>query len=246
MLIYLPGSAYLIHHLWRQNDMMTQQTEGMEGTVAHLKSELTKSKNRLAAVEYQRGREGRSLEPQPQPQPQPQPEPEPEPERQPERQPEPQAQEKAVTARAEEEAPPEEKPTSPPVKASVETISERPKVVDVRDMVIRRDGARMNIRFDLVNIQEGHNRVGGYVHIIARDYSADPPRLWVYPQEDLRDGVPVNYRKGQLFYINRYKPIKGKFHLNSQDRAPSSIFVLVYDQSGKTIFEKEFEVKNAS
>lgn len=120
------------------------------------------------------------------------------------------------------------------------------QVVDIQDMVIQKDGSTMTIDFNVVNIQPGENAVGGYIHIIGRDKESDPPQVWTCPKEKLRNGLPLNYRRGHRFLIERFKPIHGKFNLISSSEPPSTIKVLVYDQSGMLILEKEFEVSGVS
>ncbi|MCJ7596877.1 MAG: hypothetical protein MUO52_19115 [Desulfobacterales bacterium] len=119
-----------------------------------------------------------------------------------------------------------------------------PDLVALSDLVIDREESRMTVNFKLVNTQPGEIAAGGYIHIIARNTGSTPPREWTYPQVKLVNGVPENFRRGQLFLIQRFKPILGKFTFSSKSDAPSMIQVLVYDQSGTIILDKEFEVRN--
>ena len=120
------------------------------------------------------------------------------------------------------------------------------KVIDVTDVGIQKQGTRMTVDFKLVNLNPGEDAVGGYIHIIARSNNTDSPREWNYPKGKLENGVPVNYRRGLLFLIQRFKPIQGKFNLTRSSESPSSITILVYNRSGSVILEKEFEVSNVS
>jgi len=145
--------------------------------------------------------------------------------------------------------------TSKEVKASTKA-EDRPrkreqkveveKVVDLKDVVIQKQGSQITVAFKLVNLLSGDDAVGGYIHIIARNSKSDPPGEWSYPTEKIVHGMPANYRRGLLFLIQRFKPIKGTINLVSSSEIPSSIVVLVYDQSGEIILEKEFEVSHAS
>ncbi|MEW6669901.1 MAG: hypothetical protein AB1512_32225 [Thermodesulfobacteriota bacterium] len=118
--------------------------------------------------------------------------------------------------------------------------------VDVIDMVIQKEGARIMANFKLVNTQPGEGAVGGYVHLIAVNRKAAPPREWTYPPEKLEKGFPVNYRNGHIFLINRFKQIQARFHLGSASESASVLRLLVYDQAGDIILQKEFEVGDAS
>lgn len=119
-------------------------------------------------------------------------------------------------------------------------------IVDVVDLAVQREGARMTVNFKLVNTQQGDTAAGGYVHLIARDGKSSPPKEWPYPQEKLEKGIPANYRKGHVFYIQRFKQITARFNLGSSSESPTIIKVLVYDQAGELILEKAMEVGHGS
>ena len=113
--------------------------------------------------------------------------------------------------------------------------------VDIRDLVFARDDSTAAVRFRLVNIAKGDDPVEGYVHLIAADSSERPRRIWVFPQQVLRHGVPLNYRKGRRFRIRRFGPIKGEFELSPEGVAPVALRVIVYDRAGQVIFDKRYE-----
>jgi hypothetical protein len=119
-------------------------------------------------------------------------------------------------------------------------------LVDVVDTVIQREGSRMTVVFKLVNIQQGDAAAAGYVHLIALDRKSSPPKEWPYPQQKLERGVPANYRKGYVFYIQRFKQITARFNLGSSSESPTVIKVLAYDQAGEVILEKDMEVGHVS
>lgn len=120
------------------------------------------------------------------------------------------------------------------------------KLVDVEELEIEKDKNKLSVSFNLVNVQEGDKSVSGYVHIIAMNKNADPPQLWTYPKAALRNGKPINHKSGQLFLIKHFKTIQGEYFFNSSNEFPTSIRVLVYDQSGNRLLLKDFEVKNVS
>jgi hypothetical protein len=117
--------------------------------------------------------------------------------------------------------------------------------VDIEDLEIKKAKNKLTVFFNLVNVHEGHKSANGYVHIIALNKKSDPPQLWTYPKVALRNGIPIDYKRGQLFLIKHFKTIRGEYFFSSSAELPSSIKVLVYNQSGKLILQKEFEVENA-
>lgn len=126
----------------------------------------------------------------------------------------------------------------------VETGS--PKIVDIQDLVIQKQGSVIIVDFKLMNMQPNEKTLEGYTHIITESKYHNPSKLWSYPKEILKNGLPQNYKKGELFIIKRFKPINGRIDLGSSDDTPSIIRVLVYDHSGALILKKEFAVGNES
>ncbi len=115
-------------------------------------------------------------------------------------------------------------------------------IVDIEDLIFSSEDSRATVRFKLINLAQGNDPVDGYVHLIAADSGNEPRRIWAFPPQVLRNGVPLNYRKGRRFRIRRYVPIVGKFELSPEGEAPDSLRVLIYDRSGQVIFDKEYEV----
>jgi hypothetical protein len=115
--------------------------------------------------------------------------------------------------------------------------------VDVTDVVIQKEGYLLTIDFRLINLQRGKGPVQG-IHMIAKSDKTNSPQEWIYPRERITDGIPVNYRRGHFFRIQRFKQIKGRFNLLPNSETPTSIKVLIYNQAGESILEKEFEVRN--
>lgn len=134
----------------------------------------------------------------------------------------------------------------PSSKDNIEEKKPIKKWVNVVDVAIQKEGSRLIIDFKLVKAQSGGNAVGGYIHIIAMRENADPPLEWTFPQEKLENGVPINFRHGQRFNIQKFKPIHGEFYLVPNSLPPTAIQVLAYDRAGNLIMEKAFEVENGS
>jgi hypothetical protein len=147
-----------------------------------------------------------------------------------------------------------ETPTpSPPEKtSSVATTEPTPTVetedtadpnpVDLKEVMIRREPDGLTVKFKLTKLAAGDTPISGYVHLIAEDRSTSPPRRWTYPYEILQDGLPVNHRRGLSFRIQRFRPVSAKFQLDPDLDRPSTVRVLVYDQLGAFLLEREFPV----
>lgn len=147
---------------------------------------------------------------------------------------------------------PEPKPTTAAPAASPTTSPAnnpyvQPKeVVDVQELTVHREGSYIDVNFKLVNLQpRADQSLGGYVHIIAETWDTFPPQVWTSPKEGLKNGYPLNFRKGELFIIKRFKPITRRIDLLPSSDEPAIIRVLIYNQAGELKFEKEFEVNDA-
>jgi uncharacterized coiled-coil protein SlyX len=118
--------------------------------------------------------------------------------------------------------------------------------VGIEDLSFSREGSKLKVTFRLVNRDKEDNPASGYVHIIAVHRGTDPPQQWAYPDVALRNGMPTNYKKGQLFFIKRFRTMRGEYLLDPGSETPSSVRVLVYDNHGNLILEREYEVGNVS
>jgi len=147
-------------------------------------------------------------------------------------------------------APPEverksiEKEEIQPVE-KVESIPQE-QFVDIKDLAIKNEGEKLTITFKLVNMYRDKRPVDGYVHIIAFDKNSDPPLFLAFPEVTLKDGIPVEFKRGQPFFIKRFKTIRGKYLLDTGTGSVSSIKVLIYNKSGTLVFQKEYDVENVS
>lgn len=115
-------------------------------------------------------------------------------------------------------------------------------VVGVEDLTVTKQGTKLTVQFRLVKLSEGESPADGHVYIIAMNGSTQPPQFWTYPKVALREGVPVEYQRGEYFKIRRFKMIRGVYFLDTEAERPSSIKVIVYDTSGELMLEKEIEV----
>lgn len=140
----------------------------------------------------------------------------------------------------------------PPEKQAEEATPQPPEpvvlgLVDVERMAIERDDGAVRVSFNLMNITEGEGPVSGYVHILATGEKNGSPWWEAYPRGEVEDdGIPESYRLGQPFIIQRFKPIQGRFAAGAGRGLPESIRVVVYDDTGRLIYKKAFEVKHAS
>ena len=118
--------------------------------------------------------------------------------------------------------------------------------IQVKDILMEKAKARLNVSFRLTSTQPGDRAVGGYVHIIAENDKSNPPRFWAFPQQKLVKGIPENFRKGHLFSMTKHKMIQGKIQLGPHSPSPLAVRVLIYDEAGTLLKESSFEVPQES
>jgi hypothetical protein len=118
--------------------------------------------------------------------------------------------------------------------------------VSIGNMAFQREGSRMIVDFNVVNSHPGENPVRGYIHLIAFNRDNKEGKRMSFPKVTLLDGVPTVYKKGQPFLIQRFKPVRGRFDLSDNEPLPSTMRVMVYEQSGQLILEKDFDIDDLS
>lgn len=113
------------------------------------------------------------------------------------------------------------------------------EIVSVEDLVLEKRGDVLEVDFKVVNLLPDDTTVGGYVHLTAKKEGGATRLDWTYPQVKRVDGLPEDFRRGQMFLIQRFKPIQGLLPLGSGPDAPSVLEILVYDQAGEILLQKE-------
>jgi hypothetical protein len=122
------------------------------------------------------------------------------------------------------------------------TESPSPKIVDIDEIKVKRDISMINVTFRIVNRQSNEEPIGGYIFVLASPKDSDQSEVWVYPSSPLKDGLPVNYRKGLRFLIQRFKTIRSQYTLSRSINEPIVLRILVYNRDGLLILKKVVEV----
>jgi len=136
----------------------------------------------------------------------------------------------------------EKKDQSPRSLATVDhTESSLTTLVDIDELKIERNKSTINVDFRIINKQLDEEPIGGYIFVFARIKDSDKSEVWVYPNSQLKDGLPVNYRNGQRFFIQRFKSISSKYTLSKSINRPLIFEIFVYDRNGTLILRKIVE-----
>jgi len=131
--------------------------------------------------------------------------------------------------------------TPGPLSTGDSTESSLTTLVDIDELKIERDESTINVDFRIINKQLNEEPIGGYIFVFARIKDSDKSEVWVYPNSQLKDGLPVNYRNGQRFFIQRFKSISSKYTLSKSINRPLIFEIFVYDRNGTLILRKIVE-----
>jgi len=114
-------------------------------------------------------------------------------------------------------------------------------LVDIDELKIERDESTINVGFRIINKQVNEEPIGGYIFVLVSIKDSDKSEVWVYPNSPLKDGIPINYRNGQRFFIQRFKSISSKYTLSKSVNRPLIFEIFVYDRNGTLILRKTVE-----
>lgn len=118
--------------------------------------------------------------------------------------------------------------------------------MEIRGIDFQRTGSELTLNFILANKLAEQKTAEGYIHIIVMNKNKECPSEWNNSYNKLSNGFPINFNRGQQFLIQSFRPYQRKYKTNPDSELPSFIRILVYDQSGQKILEKEFPVTGES
>ena len=134
------------------------------------------------------------------------------------------------------------KPYQPePVSLVTHTESTAPSTIELNDIEVKRAGATLTVTFRIINKNAEDTPIGGYIFVLTRLKDSPDADVWVYPTCSLTDGLPVNYKQGHRFSIQRFIAINTTYTLSKAIDDPLILKILVYDKSGNLMVTKEIE-----
>jgi len=128
--------------------------------------------------------------------------------------------------------------------SAAEEASPEP-VITMQRLTTKRRGERLSVNFRLDRTKPDGSQLCGHLFIIAADTASDPPRFWSRPGVDLKDGVPVDYKRGKAFKVRNYRIIRENFIIDPAAESPSLLSILAYDATGELILNKAFAIEEA-
>lgn len=132
----------------------------------------------------------------------------------------------------------------PTQKTSPETPENPP--VDAENLYLRAEsgGRALRFRFHLRNIHPGNKTVTGYLFAILTNPGTSPATRAVYPEVELKDGEPVNYRRGIQFSIRHGKMVQGRISGITQASGFTEAHVCAYSEDGGLMMKKRLTLED--
>lgn len=140
----------------------------------------------------------------------------------------------------------EKEPSQPQKEQGSDPEASAPERVGVEEMAFTIDPGSIRVNFNLMNVDRGEDPVSGYIHILASGTRNGETWWEVYPRGGVENGLPASYRVGQPFIIQRFKPVQGRFDIRPDRGMPTTVRIVVYDDTGRLIYNMPFEVDHAS
>ncbi|MEW5724799.1 MAG: hypothetical protein AB1896_16930 [Thermodesulfobacteriota bacterium] len=96
----------------------------------------------------------------------------------------------------------------------------------------------MRFQYNLQNIQPGNELVSGYMFIVLTNNKSNPPKLVPYPPVEIKEGNPVDFKKGLQFSIRRGKTVRGKVEKLENADDYEQAWVFAYSDEGELLLKK--------
>ena len=113
----------------------------------------------------------------------------------------------------------------------------------IKNVIILKKDNTLKINFHLFNLSKT-KKIKCYLHLIAFGKDTQTIRYLSDPAKKLHNGAPKDYKLSQTTVVRKYIVITREFPCKDIDTLINRLKVIIYNQSGSLILEKEFEIKN--
>ena len=128
--------------------------------------------------------------------------------------------------------------------AIVPTPAQPPLDVEKLSLVPDEGTDTVSFQFILNNIDPKNKTISGYLFIVLTNSSTNPPRLAAYPEVELKDGLPADYKKGTLFSIRHGKTVKGQIEHLDKAIDYQHAWILAFSEGGELLMKKHLSSEN--
>ncbi len=119
--------------------------------------------------------------------------------------------------------------------------------VDIKEFLFSYDSDRNIIKskFKLINTTINNKPVSGYAFVILKSDKVARDKWLVSPLVELKDGQPLNIKKGRYFSISRYTFLRFEEKITIDPSKFDRVSVYIFSSKEKLFFQKVFPVKIA-
>ncbi len=119
--------------------------------------------------------------------------------------------------------------------------------IDVTDFSVdpEKGGKALRFKLSLRNIDPGNKAVAGYLTLVLVNQKDNSAAVATYPEVDIKDGLPADFRKGTQFSISYGKTVRGRIEKLEDAGNFTEGWVFVYSQDGKILLKKNLKADNA-
>jgi len=132
------------------------------------------------------------------------------------------------------------------VQTQAELESKKPvkQIVAIEKFTVTRDGAKGNllVRFDIRNISDKPSGVSGRIFTILKPDDKSLKDWLVVPSAKLDKGVPLQYKKGQYFFIEHFKPVKFRIENKAGPNFFKKASIYIFNENGGLMFESLIDI----
>jgi len=135
------------------------------------------------------------------------------------------------------------------VKEKEKTASSQPEVstgVDIKDFSFLYDSHNdiIKTKLKLINTSINNKPVSGYAFVVLKSDNVVHDKWLVSPLVQLKDGRPLNIKKGRYFSISRYTFLRFEEKITIDPSKFDKVSVYIFSLKEKLLLEKVFPVKN--
>jgi len=132
------------------------------------------------------------------------------------------------------------------VQTQAELESKKPvqQIVTIEKFTVTRDGADgdLLVRFDIRNISDKPGGVSGRIFTLLKPDEKSERDWLVVPSAKLDKGVPLQYKKGQYFSIEHFKPVKFRIENQAGPDFFKKASIYIFNENGGLMFESLIDI----
>lgn len=97
-------------------------------------------------------------------------------------------------------------------------------------------GAKINFRFNIVNLSKETQKLSGHIFVIMRDDYG----VYFYPNNIFEDNeIKINFNRGEVFATTKFRPVEASFP-RPQQSSKFLFKIIIFSRTGSLIYKQVF------